>query len=399
MNVLVLNCGSSSLNYKVFQGSGGDLPEKLAWGKAHRVGVTGREDSFLEHHGVLEKHIVCDLSDHNVAVEQILSFLQEVEIKIDAVGHRFVHGGDRFTESVLIDENVLALLQSCLPLAPIHNPNSMGVIQVCLQSLPDLPQYVTFDTAFHATLLPEAYTYALPQELTREYHLRKYGFHGLSYQYVCETLGRHIQTPLTELRIIACHLGTGGSSCTAIAGGKSIETSMGFSPLQGLVMSTRCGDIDPQIILMLLEQGACSVEELNMILNKQSGLLGVSGASSDIRDLLKMALKEPEGQAALAISLYIHRLKEYIGAYAAVLGGLDMLVFTDDVGAGVWQVRERVCRGLEWMGIELDSGVNAMAKPDQIYDVASEKSAVRIISMPTDEELVIAREGLRLLQK
>ncbi len=397
-NILVFNCGSSSQSYKVYHiDQSGEL-SLIASGKAYHVGVKTQEAAYLVHQiGSETIRQVQDLPTHREAAHAILNFIHNHQLEISWVGHRFVHGGVVFQASTLLTPQTLTQLKACFDLAPIHNPNSLSVIEVCTEVLPQARQYVTFDTAFHASLPEHVYRYALPVDLADEHHLRKYGFHGLSYQYVTQKAAHFLQQPLENLKIIACHLGTGGSSVTAIAGGRSQETSMGYSPLPGLIMSTRSGDFDPAILLMLIEKHGYSAAELNRILNKESGLLGISGASSDLFELVHLAGEKENQRARLAVEMYVHRLKSYIGAYIAVLGGLDVLIFTDDLGVKLWQVRQAVCQGMEYCGMHLDRLANQQAAIDRLVLVSERDSRVKILAIPTDEEIVIAQEGLKLM--
>lgn len=398
LNILVFNCGSSSLNYKLFTASGPESLTVTVYGKAHRVGVHGTEPAFIEHHyhGAAQKQVV-PLPDHRTAAALVLRYLQDVAAPVDAIGHRFVHGGPHFQRSALLTPETLTRLEACLPLAPIHNPNSMSVIHECRAALPAVPEYVTFDTAFHAPLRPAAYTYPLPAVLRERYGLRKYGFHGLSYQFVTREAARFLGVPLADLRLVACHLGTGGSSVAAVAGGCSVDTTMGYSPLAGLMMSTRTGDLDPLLPLYLMRERGLTPAQLEQLFNKQSGLLGISGLSSDLRDLLRRRDETGDERAALAIALYIQRLKQAIGAYAVLLGGLDALLFTDDIGVQNWQVRAGACDGLAWCGVVLDEAANRTAPTDRIAVLNASTAPVRILSVPTDEERVIGMEGAALL--
>lgn len=399
MFILVFNCGSSSLNYKVFEAGPDSLAVALA-GKAHRVGVTGSEPAFIEHRagGQTRRHVV-PIATHAQAAQLVLAHLAEQAQPIDVIGHRFVHGGSAFRASARLTPETLGRLEACLPLAPIHNPNSMSVIQACRRVLPAAPQYVTFDTAFHATLPPAAYTYALPADLVRRFELRKFGFHGLSYQFVTEAAARFLGRPLSELKLVACHLGTGGSSVAAIRFGRSLDTSMGYSPLAGLMMSTRTGDLDPFIPLFLMEHAGYEAETLSELFNKKSGLLGVSGFSSDLRDLVRRRDETGDERAALALDLYAYRLKKTIGAYAALLHGPDALIFTDDIGVQNWRVRERACQDMDWCGLRLDPEANRLAPTDQVGRVSAASSRVAVLSVPTDEERVIGLEGARLFSE
>ena len=398
MRLLIFNCGSSSLSYKVYQISGAQDVRVVLSGKAHRVGVKGDAPSFLEHRlqGQVYKD-VAPLANHRQAGSLILKFLKDNLLEVEYVGHRFVHGGPYFQEAAVVTNSVLEKLKLCLPLAPIHNPASMSVILECRRVLPGVTQYVCFDSAFHSTIPAYAYTYALPRHIIEKLGFRRYGFHGLSYSYVTQETARFLNIPREKLRAVMCHLGTGGSSVAAIQNGRSVDTSMGYSPLAGLVMSTRCGDMDPMLAIYLMVTYGYSSDDLVDILNEQSGLYGLSGVSSDIRDLIPRVSGLEEEQAELAVDMYIHRLRKYVGAYALVLGGMEALVFTDDIGVGNWLIRERVCERMEWCGLVLDREANRKATRDKIGVLHAKDSKVRVLSVPTDEELSMALEGLKLL--
>lgn len=399
MKILVFNCGSSSLNYKIFQTQPGGDFQIEAYGKAHRVGVTGKEAAFIEHNlGGQSERQETPVRDHREAAQLVLERLSKADIRVDAIGHRFVHGGTFFEGSALVTNEVRARLEETLSLAPIHNPNSLSVIDACRQALPTVPQYVAFDTAFHVSLPPRASQYALPRELVERYGLRRYGFHGLSYQYISRVAPHFLGLNVEGLRMVACHLGTGGSSVAAIYGGRSVDTTMGFSPLAGLVMGTRTGDLDAMLPLYLERELNYDAKALNEMFNKHSGLLGLSGFSSDLRDIQAQA-EAGDDRARLAFEVYTHRLKKAIGAYAVLLGGLDVLVFTDDIGVQNWRVREAACQGLSWCGLDLDLGANRRAPADRPALISDPRSRVRVVSMPTDEERIIAEEGVRLLQE
>lgn len=395
MNILVFNCGSSSLNYKIFKADQASGLKILCKGKAHRVGVKGSQPSFIEHYWQGERfEKIVQIPDHETAAHLVFAFLQENWIKVNVIGHRFVHGGPHFKQSTILTADNQVELEACLSLAPIHNPASMSVIKVCGETMPGISQYLTFDTAFHAGLDQAAYTYSLPPELSQAHAWRKYGFHGLSYQFVTQKAAEFLQRPLQDLKLVACHLGTGGSSAVAFANNRSVDTTMGFSPLPGLMMSTRCGDLDPLVPLYLIENNNLTDGELEDLFNKKSGLLGVSGLSSDIRDLIAVQTENP--RAAQAVNLYTYRLRKTIGAYAALLSGIDCLIFTDDIGVQNPAVRAAACQNLSWCGIELDPAANLAAPADRIVDISVPDSAVRVLSIPTDEELVIGQEGLKL---
>lgn len=399
MNMLVFNCGSSSVSYKVFEVEDKKKIEVVTAGKTHRVGVKGSEPSFVEHkHKERIQKDVVPITNYRQAAKLILKFIKENNIIIDCIGNRFVHGGTYFQKSAFVNEENLRKLKLCMPLAPLHNPIALSVIFESRKVFPDIRQYVVFDSAFHSTIPDYAYTYALPKHIAEKYNYRKYGFHGLSYLYVIKTVSDFLETPAEKLKIVACHLGTGGSSVVAIKNGCSVDTSMGFSPLSGLVMSTRCGDIDPMIMIYMMVFYGYRNDDLLNLLNKKSGLLGVSGFSSDIRDIIGKI--SGEKQAGLAFNMYIQRLKKYIGSYIiAALGGLDVLIFTDDIGVKNPLVREKVCEDMEWCGIVLNKEKNkkyGMKKPELLN---SKNSKVRIIALPTDEEVVIAWEGIKLLEE
>ncbi|MCE5267545.1 MAG: acetate/propionate family kinase [Planctomycetaceae bacterium] len=399
MNILALNAGSSSLTYKLFSSTEAGAIVPLAWGKAHRVGVVSCTPSFLEHQlkdkDAATKHIV-PIQDHADAFTRILSWLARHNLPIDAVAHRFVHGGQHFSRATLIDKDVLALLRECMVLAPLHNPVSIKMIDLALERLPGIPQAAAFDTAFHASLPDEATHYAIPLELTREYGLKRTGFHGLSYQAVMRELEHHWPSYRKDMRVVACHLGTGGASMAAIKNGQSVGTSMGCSTYAGLVMSTRCGDLDPGVVLALLSQLKCTPKDLQRMLTRDSGLLGLSGLSSDIRDLLPRLREDPTSRAGLACRVYLHRLKHFLGAFLALLGGLDMLVFTDTVGLTVPELRAALCQNMEWCGMHLDPDKNKSVSGNGIAEVHARQSAIQILVVPNDEELEIARQAAQL---
>jgi acetate kinase len=396
LHLLVFNCGSSSLNYKVYVSTEDGGLEVALSGKAHRVGVTGSEPSFIEHRrdGQAHRQVVA-IANHRQAAGLVLEHLQRSDVVLDYVGHRFVHGGSRFQQSVFLTTETLEQLELCTPLAPIHNPNSLSVIHACRAALPGVAQYATFDTAFHASIPDYAAVYPLPAAVNDKFGFRKFGFHGLSYMYVLAEAARYLGSQASDLRLVACHLGTGGSSVVAIQGGRSLDTSMGYSPLPGLVMSTRCGNIDPTIPVYLMKQGH-SPDQVTGLLNQRSGLLGVSGVSSDLRDLIRRADEEGDERSRLALDLYVYRLKKYIGSYVTILGGIDVLVFTDDIGVQNPRVRAGACEGMTWCGIVLDRERNRQAPTGEIARLSSDGSPVCILSVPTDEELVIGLEGLRL---
>jgi acetate kinase len=368
-------------------------------GKAHRVGVTGSEPSYIEYKGKdgTEKEVT-PLKTHRQAAALILRYLRDRKTPLNCIGHRYVHGGSQFATSAIIDDDCMKLLRRCLPLAPIHNPISLSVIEESQEVFPDLTQYVSFDTAFHSSLPERAYTYALPARLRRQYGFRKFGFHGLSYTYVTRKAADYLCKPLEKTNMVACHLGTGGSSVAAVEHGRSIDTSMGYSPLAGLIMSTRSGDIDPMLLTHLMANYDVRADDLESLLNKKSGLIGLSEFSSDLRDILARVRESEQKQAALAFEMYCHRLKKYIGSYIMALGGIHALIFTDDIGVTNAQVREKVCVNLAWAGIKFDAEKNQAVTKDRITVITTDDSPVPVLVVPTDEEIVIVWEGIKLLQ-
>ena len=394
MKILVLNAGSSSLKYHLYQ-----MPEgkPLAKGNIDRI---GKNDSVLSYyHGEKEKELSTSVRKHKDGVALILKQLTDKSegiIKdlgeIDAAGHRIVHGGAKFTRDVLIDDNVVESLDKLLDLAPLHNLPGIHCIQAARKMLPDIPQVACFDTVFHKTIPPAAYTYGLPHELCEKYRIRRYGFHGLSHKYVSERAAEFLDIPKDKLNAITCHLGN-GCSITAVKNGLSIDTSMGFTPLEGLVMGTRCGDIDPEIIFFLMDKRR-DYKDLARLLNKESGLLGISGISNDMRTLLKLSDQGQE-KAKLAIDVFTYRVKKYIGAYVAAVGNPDTLVFTGGIGENSAQIRKLSCQDLGNIGIELDNSKNndAVNKEDCISNVNSQ---IKVLVIPTNEEIVIANKTFEL---
>jgi acetate kinase len=397
VNVLIVNCGSSSLSFKVYRVMEGETTSVALSGKARNVATSTRAQPVLEwtREGV-DSQRNCELPSHAVAAREMLALLEQEAIPIDAVGHRFVHGGELFQSTTRIDDERLVKLRSILPLAPIHNPNSFSAIEVCLEQMPGVAEFVVFDTAFHATLPPEAREYAIPRDLAGRYGLRKYGFHGLSYQYVSRQAAELLGMPINEVRLIMCHLGTGGSSVCAFADGHSVDTSMGFSPLAGLVMSTRSGDIDAEVALELVRQGM-TADEVSFVLNGQSGLIGLSGYSSNLSEIITAA-EAGNADCRLAYEVYAARLKHYLGAYTWLLKGAHAIVFTDDIGVNCWQLRQKVCKDMDTLGIRLDLDANGSARFDSVTFINQPDSPTRVLVLPTDEEQVILSEVLQLIK-
>ncbi|MEW8972785.1 MAG: acetate kinase [Tissierellaceae bacterium] len=398
MNILVINCGSSSLKYQLIDMDG---EEVLAKGLVERIGIEG---SVIKHDTTGKDRVVIEepMKDHKRALELVLQVIVDEKhgaIKsmdeIGAVGHRVVHGGEEFASSVVIDEAVMKALDRCIELAPLHNPPNIMGIEACRELMPETPMVGVFDTAFHQTIPAENYIYPLPYEFYEKYKVRRYGFHGTSHKYVslraAEILGKDIK----DLNIVTCHLGN-GSSVTAVQGGKSIDTSMGFTPLEGLAMGTRSGDIDPAIIPFIMNKENMDFEDVNDLLNKKSGVLGISGVSSDFRDL-EVAAQEGNERAQLALDVFCNRVTKYIAAYAAQMCSIDALVFTAGIGENSASIRERVCEGLECLNIIIDKELNDVRGKEAI--VSKELGAVKILVVPTNEELMIARDTLELVSE
>lgn len=393
MNILIFNCGSSSQKFKLFNVPTQNEYREIASGKARNVGVKTLAEPVIDWDVRGQGgSILKALPDHRSAARAMLEIIKQNGVAVDAIGHRFVHGGEVFDRTARIDPGTLAQLRECLPLAPIHNPNSYSVIQVCLDVLPGVPQFAVFDTAFHARMPEESRLYAIPQDLAKKYGFRKYGFHGLSYQFVSAEAARQLDRPIESVKLIMCHLGTGGASVTAFKDGRTLDTSMGFSPLPGLVMSTRCGDIDPEIVLEMIRQGY-SVDEVDDILNIKSGLVGLSGYSSNLAEIIK-AGQEGNRDCQTAFEVYAHRLKMYLGAYTWLLNGADALIFTDDIGMKSWELRQQVCRDADRLGILLDEQANRSAPNDRVSWINRPDSPTKILLVPTDEELVILKQVL-----
>lgn len=392
MNILVLNCGSSSVKYKLIDV---DKKETLAEGGVEKIGL---HDSFLKFKLADggKKVIEESIPDHKKAINDILNLLTDSEYgcikslkEIDAVGHRVVHGGEKFNKSVRIDDEVIAKIKDCYDVAPLHNPANMTGIDAVSEILPDVPQVAVFDTAFHQTMPKEVYMYALPYELYEKYAIRRYGFHGTSHRYVSKRVCEFLDVPYEKQRIITCHIGNGGS-ITAIKDGKSIDTSMGLTPVEGLMMGTRVGDVDPGALTFIMDKEDLDTKALSTLINKKSGVLGISGISSDMRDI-DAAIAEGNECAKLALDMYIYRIVKYIGAYTAVLNGVDIIVFTGGVGENQQLLRQAVCNHLAYLGVKIDEQVNAGSRGEEKVISASD-SKVKVVVIPTDEELMIAQD-------
>ncbi len=373
----------------------------LAGGLVERIGLAGTRLRYRDHLGRREEHEVA-VADYAGAVRLAVARLTRPgegvlasAAEIAAVGHRLVHAGEKITGSVFIDEEVKAVMTQCFPLAPLHNPPNLEGVKACEAIFPGLPQVGVFDTAFHATMPPVAYLYGLPYELYERHGLRRYGFHGTSHRYVCRRAAAFLGRPLEELKIVSCHLGN-GSSLAAVAGGRSVDTSMGLTPLEGVFMGTRCGDLDPGVLLFLLGPGGMDRARLDRLLNKESGFLGLAGVgSSDLRDIEAHAARG-HPRASLALEAFAYRIRKYVGAYAAAMGGLDALVFTAGIGENSDRVRSLVCRDLEFLGIELDPARNQARQPGE-RSLQAAGGRVAVLVVPTNEELEIALETLRLM--
>ena len=395
MNILVINCGSSSLKYQLIDSSNENV---LAKGLCDRIGIA---DSFIKQTvtGKDATVINVDLKDHKIAIAEVVKALTSKEhgvieslADISAVGHRIVHGGEKFCESVIINDEAMKAIEDCVPLAPLHNPANIIGIKACQAAMPGVPQVAVFDTAFHQTMPSEAYMYALPYEYYTKHGIRKYGFHGTSHKYVAERCAALMEKPIEDLKIITCHIGNGGS-IAAVKGGKCMDTSMGFTPLDGLEMGTRSGILDPAVVLFLMENENLSSKEMNTVLNKKSGLAGVSGVSSDMRDVTAAA-KEGNERAKLALDIFAYRVKSYIGQYAAVMNGVDAIVFTAGIGENDIATRFACASGLEYLGVSIDADKNNVRGGE--VEISADGSKVKVFVISTNEELAIARETARL---
>ncbi len=398
MKVLVINCGSSSLKYQVLDMTNESL---LAKGLVERIGMEG---SVITHEktGMDKYKLVTPMEDHKDAIAQVLMAIQDAGHgvvtsmdEIGAVGHRVVHAGEKYADSVLITEEVIKALEECVELAPLHNPPNLLGIEACKQLMPTTPMVAVFDTAFHQTMPAESFLYALPYEYYTKYGVRRYGFHGTSHKYVSQRAADMLNVNINDLKIITCHLGN-GASVSAIKGGKCIDTSMGFTPLEGLVMGTRSGDIDPAIVNFIAKKEGLSHEEADNVLNKKSGVLGISGVSSDFRDI-EAALEDGNERAALALKVFAHKVRFYIGAYIAEMNGVDAIVFTAGVGENDIYMREVICQELGNLGIKLDVVKNKVRGKETI--ISTDDAKVKLLLIPTNEELMIARDTLNIVSK
>ena len=397
MKVLVINCGSSSLKYQILDMTNETL---LCKGLVEKIGIDG---SVITHEkiGMDKFRLETPMANHEDAIAQVLAAIQDPEhgvvkdmSEIGAVGHRVVHGGEKYADSVLITEKVMKDIEECCDIAPLHNPPNIAGINACKALMPNTPMVAVFDTAFHQTMPPESYLYAIPYEYYTKYHIRRYGFHGTSHKYVSRRAAEMLNVDLEDLKIITCHLGN-GASVSAIKYGKCIDTSMGFTPLEGLVMGTRSGDIDPALVTYIREKENLPQGKANEILNKKSGVLGISGVSSDFRDI-EAAVAEGNERAALALKVFAHKVRSYIGAYIAEMNGCDAIVFTAGVGENDITMRELICHDLGNLGIKLDPLKNKIRGKETI--ISADDAKIKCLLIPTNEELMIAKDTYEIVK-
>ncbi len=397
MKILVVNCGSSTIKYQLVEPK---TEKALAKGSVERIGM---EDAVITHkpYDRDEIKISSEIIDHSAGIEYVISILLsknhgviESKDEIGAVGHRVVHGGEIFSGSVLIDDDVLKQIRACIEFAPLHNPHNLRGIDACMKFMPGVPQVAVFDTAFHQQMPEAAYIYGIPYSLYKKYGLRRYGFHGTSHYYVTHRAAELLNKDVSELNCITCHLGN-GCSIAAVKNGKSIDTSMGFTPLEGLIMGTRSGDIDPALLLYIMSREELSMQQGNTLLNKHSGLLGISGISSDMRDIEKER-EDGNKMASLAIDVFCYRLKKYIGSYLAALGGTDAIIFTGGIGENSDLVRGITTENMESLGICIDKEKNNAASKEPRL-ISADDSKIKVFVIPTNEELVIAKETMKLV--
>lgn len=408
MNVLVLNCGSSTLKFQIIVTDqeliSADSDRRLASGVVERIGSQALITFQAE--GRTKVRTAEPVRDHRTAIDKVLRWIISPESEIEhinslgdihAVGHRVVHGGERFQKSVRVDHDVLEGIEDCIELAPLHNPSNLKGIRAAMELLGQgMPQVAVFDTAFHSTMPEESYLYAIPYQLYRRYKVRRYGFHGTSHRYVAYRYRRLHGLEAEQVNIITLHLGNGCSAC-AIRGGQSRNTSMGFTPLEGLVMGTRSGDLDPSLVEYVMHKEGLDIHEVDSLLNKRSGLLGISGLTSDMRELLEEEEEHQDRRARLAVEIFCRRVKRYIGGYLAEMGGAEAVVFTGGIGENSAAVRERICTGLEVLGLQLDRDRNRSVAPGSIGEISADGSRLRALVIPTNEELLIARDTFRVV--
>lgn len=396
MKILVVNCGSSSLKYQLIDMDGEKL---LAKGNFERI---GEQEAFVTHKVNGEKYVIkAPVMNHEEALKIVLDQLVHKDYgaikdlsEIDAVGHRVVHGGELFDKSAKIDEDVIAKIEQCSPLAPLHNPAAILGIRACQKAMPGVPMAAVFDTAFHQTMPKENYLYPIPYEYYEKYRIRRYGFHGTSHQYVSRRCAEIMNKPLEELKIVTCHLGQGASIC-AIDGGKSIDTSMGLSPLGGIAMVTRSGDLDPSVVTEIMERENLTAKEVNSLLNKKSGLYGITGLNPDFREIELASYEPDQPKAQVAIELFTKTIAQFVAKYAVSLKGIDSIVFTGGIGENQINIRKKICANLEWMGLKIDLEKNNVRSEET--KISTEDSKISAFVIPTDEEMVIARDTKALV--
>jgi acetate kinase len=398
VKVLVVNCGSSSLKYQLF-----DMTDEsvLAKGLVERIGIEG---SVLKHEPAGKDKVVinADIKNHSIAIKMVTEALTDKNhgvitdmIEISAVGHRVVHGAEKFASSVLITPEVMQALEECIEMAPLHNPPNILGINACAELMPGVEQVGVFDTAFHQTMPKHAFIYGLPYEAYEKYRIRRYGFHGTSHRFVSKVAADMMGKDIKDLKIITCHLGN-GSSVAAVDGGKCIDTSMGLTPLEGLVMGTRCGDVDPAILPLLMKKENMDADQIDQYINKKSGVLGISGVSSDFRDI-ESAANEGNKRAQLALDMFAYRVRKYIGSYAAAMNGVDAIVFTAGLGENSSSMREAICSGIEYLGTKIDPVKNNVR--GKATEISVDGAKVKLFIIPTNEELVIARDTKEICAK
>jgi len=400
MKIIVINCGSSSIKYQLFDM---ESSEVLAKGAIEKIGLHG---SFIKHERNDGDKVKLDgeIVDHQAGIEYMLGVLTSEKRgslksynEINAVGHRVVHGGEKFKKSRLITKEVIAGIEACIDLAPLHNPPNLKGIKAMQDLLPKVPQIATFDTAFHQTMPDFAYMYAIPHSLYTKYGLRRYGFHGSSHRYVAKRAADILGKKSEDLRLITCHLGN-GASMAAISGGKSVDTSMGLTPVEGLIMGTRTGDLDPGVLMYIMHKEEIGLNAANTLVNKHSGMLGITGVSSDMREIETEALENNNERARLGLSMYHYRIKKYIGSYTAAMGGVDAVIFTGGIGENAPDSREEICAGLEFMGLEFDKDKNMSIRGKEAI-ISKESSKVKTMVIPTNEELIIAEDTTRIIKE
>ena len=397
MKILVLNCGSSSVKYKLIDM---DTKEELGSGGVEKIGMKG---SFLKHTRRDGQKVVLkgEVLEHQIAIEYILGVLTSEKHgpissleEINAVGHRIVHGGEKFNSSMLITDEVISKIEECIDMAPLHNPPNLAGIKAINELLPDVPQVGVFDTAFHQTMPDYAYTYGIPYSLYKKYGIRRYGFHGTSHRFVSKRACDFLGLDYSKTKMITAHIGNGGSVC-AIENGKSVDTSMGFTPIEGLMMGTRSGDVDLGVVTYLMEKEMIGSASVSTLFNKHSGVLGVSGLSSDMREI-EAAVAAGNERAILALNIYEYRIKKYIGSYLTALNGVDVLVFTGGVGENQTGTRQRICESLAFMGVKIDNELNARSRGKEVL-ISTPDSTVKVVVTPTDEEFMIASDTLEII--